>query len=199
LCGHLVFIGAGRFHPGGRPPLADARLKARIVGGKSGAGEDLDFAVELRVGLVERIRRIRVHFRIYLQKVQPGVGYPLAVTKQFYQINARHGEKTALHCVSQLDQLITPWKSQNMSVRGMNELPGLGKSHVQVEGDFTKATDQLGEYHEMLVHMRVSGRANRIENAHQIGFLIGKTKVAVTYVKSLGKRNDRRQRNTPSP
>lgn len=148
--------------------------------------------MEFRLRLVKRIGRIGVHDRL-LEKIQAGVGDPLAVTKQFYQLNSRRGEQTAVHRVGQLDQLVTPWEIRHMSVGGMNELPGLRNRHVEVERDATEAADQLDKDHELLLYVRVCLRTNRIEDAHQIGFLIGKTEVAVTQVKSLGKRNDRRQ------
>jgi hypothetical protein len=116
----------------------------------------------------------------------------LAVTKQFYQIDSRCGEQTALHRVGQLDQPVTPWKIHDMGVRGMKELSSLGQRNIEVEGDLAEAADSLGEDHEMLLHVRVGRRANRIENADQVGFLIDNTDVAVTQVKRLGKRNYRR-------
>jgi hypothetical protein len=136
--------------------------------------------MKLRLGLVKRIGCAGVHDRLILQKVQTGVGYPLTVTKQFYQTNSGRGEQTSLHRVGQLDKLVTPWEFHNMSARGMNKLAGVRKCDVEIEGDWTEAADQLGEYHEVLQHVRVSQRPDRIEDAHQVGFLIRKTEVAVT-------------------
>lgn len=86
-----------------------------------------------------------------------------------------------------------------MAVRGVNQLPGVRKSHVEIEGDSTEAPDQLGKYHEMLLYVRVHRRANRIKNTDQIGFLIGKAKVAITKVQCFGEWNDRGQLSTFLP
>jgi hypothetical protein len=43
----------------------------------------------------------------------------------------------------------------------------------------TEAADQLGEDHEMILHVGIGGSTDRVEDADQIGFLIRESDMAV--------------------
>jgi hypothetical protein len=75
----------------------------------------------------------------------------------------------------------------------MNDLRGPSKRHIKIEWDVAETADQLGEDHEVSLHMRKGWSTNRVEYANQISFLIGEAKVAVAKIERLGERDDRRQ------
>jgi hypothetical protein len=72
-----------------------------------------------------------------------------------------------------------------MGIRGAEKLPCRSKSHANEKWNLTESGNQLSKDDEVLLNVWILLRTNRIENAHEIGLLIGPSKVAVAEVKAL--------------
>ena len=101
-----VFLFRGSAARIGRPTSAGSRFEAWIIGGKRRSGEILPFAVELGFRLLFRLWSLRVHRTAPLQEVHFGIGNPLPVAEQFYQINPWLWKRAVLHRVGQLHKFV---------------------------------------------------------------------------------------------
>src|SRR5437588_13103792 len=73
----------------------------------------------------------------------------------------------------------------------MNQFPGWGEAHIEVERDYSESRNQLCKDNVVLLDMRIFYRTNRIKYSDQVSFLARDANVAVTQVESLGNRDDR--------
>jgi hypothetical protein len=113
------------------------------------------------------------------------VGDPLSVAKQFYQVNARLGKPNSPQGQGHLNHRITIWKEEDVRVADMDELLGRCETNIDIEGDLPQTLEQSGKDDELLLHMRVTGSLNAVEQPHQVRLATGKAELTVTQIESL--------------
>jgi len=92
-----------------------------------------------------------------------GVGDPLAVTKQSYQIVAGLRKRNSMQGQGHFDDGVAVWKHQRVRVADVNKLLGRREANVHVEGNLSQALMQSREYDELPRNVTITGRSNAIE------------------------------------
>ena len=81
-----------------------------------------------------------------------------------------------------MNERIAIGKIQQLGFRRMNQRTVSRKADVEVKGYLAKPAQQLGKGDKVLLQMRILGRANCVENADEIGLLVGKADMPVANV-----------------